>query len=171
MKRNAQVFSGQRCDARLCLGSDGCRARRGMVAWSGEEEDEELGVVGRGLAMDNQTQSPLISSQTKLETRERPDQTKTRAPITDQIYKLVIAEVITRILYIPSVLSMGLKLPSKIPQSPMGRPGSVVVEVACAGNARRQQAAGSDPIHGRPVLRPHQQCWLSLSYDCLHKRE
>ena len=84
MKRNAQVFSGQRCDARLCLGSDGCRARRGMVACLGEEEDEELGVVGRGLAMDNQTQSPLISSQTKLETRERPDQTKTRAPNASQ---------------------------------------------------------------------------------------
>ena len=30
------VFSGQRCDARFCLGSDGCKARRGMV-----------GVVGR----------------------------------------------------------------------------------------------------------------------------
>lgn len=57
VKRNAQLFSGQRCDARLCLGSDGCRARRGMVAWPGEEEDEELAVVGPDLAVDNQTQS------------------------------------------------------------------------------------------------------------------
>ena len=28
-----------------------------MVAWPGEEEDEELAVVGRDLAVDNQTQS------------------------------------------------------------------------------------------------------------------
>ena len=50
VKRNAQLFLGQRCDARLCLGSDGGRARRGMLAWLGEEEDEELGVVGRRLS-------------------------------------------------------------------------------------------------------------------------
>ena len=44
------LFSGQRCDARLCLRSDGCSARRGMVRWWREEENEELGVAGLELA-------------------------------------------------------------------------------------------------------------------------
>ena len=70
---------------RACAsGVTGAEQEGGWLPGRGEEEDEELGVVGRGLAMDNQTQSPLISSQTKLETRERPDQTKTRAPNSSQ---------------------------------------------------------------------------------------